>query len=117
MLKQIRNRMLRSLLSKDDIALLRTRQTYVEQGRSRQWVDQRVRCTSARKDLADEWSRRGVSDGEQYRTLTNELVSATFGMDVDGFRQHKGLPDTKANLRDQMNDLELALVSLAETTA
>ena len=38
-------------------------------------------------------------------------------MDAGHLRRYKGVPRMNANLRDYMTDLELALVSLAETTA
>jgi multidrug efflux pump subunit AcrA (membrane-fusion protein) len=38
-------------------------------------------------------------------------------MDVEGYRRYKGLSGTGENLRDHMTDLELALTTLAETTA
>ena len=48
--------------------------------------------------------------------MTNELYQAAFGMDVESYRRYKGLFRTRENLRDHMSDLELSLVSLAETT-
>jgi hypothetical protein len=98
-------------------ALLRTRQAYEQQGRSRRWIDQRMRSVSARHELTGEWYRRGVRDGEQFRALTNEMMSSAFGMDVEKYRRYKGLFRTAHNLRDHMTDLELALMSLGETAA
>jgi hypothetical protein len=117
MRKPTSNQILRSILSHDDMSLLRTRRSYLQLGRSRQWIDQRMRCASSRRELASEWFRRGVADGEHYRVLTNTLMTEAFGMDVEGLRRYKGLSGTNENLRDHMTDLELALVNLAETTA
>jgi len=102
-----------------EVALLRTRHAYEQQGRSRQWIDQRMRSVSARHELTGEWYRRGVRDGDQFRALTNEMMANAFGMDVESYRRYKGLSRTAAgqNLRDHMTDLELSLTALAETAA
>ena len=100
-----------------ELALLRTRHAYEQQGRSRQWIDQRMRSVSARHELTGEWYRRGVRDGDQFRALTNEMMAGAFGMDVESYRRYKGLFRTGQNLRDHMTDLELSLTALAETAA
>ena len=100
-----------------ELTLLRTRQAYEQRGYSRQWIDQRMRSVSARHELTSEWYRRGVHEGEQFRALTNEMMQQAFSMDVEQYRRYKGLFRTGANLRDHMSALELALTSLAETTA
>jgi len=70
-----------------ELALLRTRHAYEQQGRSRQWIDQRLRSVSARHELTGEWYRRGVRDGDQFRALTNEMMAGAFGMDVESYRR------------------------------
>jgi DNA-damage-inducible protein D len=100
-----------------ELALLRTRQHYEAQGFSRQWIDQRLRSVSGRQELTSEWYRRGVRASEEFRALTNEMMQAAFGMDVEAYRRYKGLFRTGANLRDHMTELELALTALSEGTA
>ena len=100
-----------------ELAVLRMRKLYEHKGYSRRWVDKRLRGVSARQELTGEWFKRGATDGEQYRTLTNEMVEAAFGMDVERYRRYKNLFKTGENLRDHMTDLELALTALAETVA
>ncbi len=100
-----------------ELALLRTRQHYEAQGFSRQWIDQRMRSVSGRQELTGEWYRRGVRESEEFRALTNEMMQAAFGMDVEGYRRYKGLFRTGQNLRDHMTELELALTTLSESTA
>ena len=100
-----------------ELALLRTRQAYEQAGYSRQWIDQRMRAVSARHELTSEWYRRGVRDSGEFRTLTNLMMQAAFGMDVETYRRYKGLFRTGQNLRDHMTDLELALTTLGETAA
>jgi hypothetical protein len=100
-----------------ELAVLRTRKLYEHKGYSPRWVDKRLRGVSARQELTGEWFKRGATDSEQYRALTNEMVHAAFGMDVEGYRRYKNLFKTGENLRDHMTDLELALTALAETVA
>jgi hypothetical protein len=100
-----------------ELAMLRARRLYEHRGYSRRWIDKRLRGVSARHELTSEWHRRGANEGEDYRALTNDLMKAAFGKDVEEYRRHKGLSFTAQNLRDHMTDLELALTSLAETTA
>lgn len=100
-----------------ELALLRARRLYERRGYSRRWIDKRLRGMSARQELTSEWYRRGARESEDYRGLTNTLLSNGFGKDVETYRRHKGLRDPRQNLRDHMNDLELTLLSLAEVTA
>ena len=100
-----------------ELAIVRTRRAYEQQGRSRLWIDQRMRSVSARHELTGEWYRRGVRDGDHFRALTNEMSQAAFGMNVETYRRYEGLFRTRENLRDHMTDLELSLLALAETTA
>jgi len=100
-----------------ELALLRTRQHYEAQGFSRQWIDQRMRSVSGRQELTGEWYRRGVRASDEFRALTNEMMQAAFGMDVEAYRRYKGLVRTGQNLRDHMTEVELALTALSESTA
>jgi hypothetical protein len=58
-----------------------------------------------------------VRESEEFRALTNEMMQAAFGMDVEAYRRYKGLFRTGQNLRDHMSELELSLTTLAESTA
>jgi hypothetical protein len=100
-----------------ELAVIRTRKLYESKGYSPRWVDKRLRGVSARHELTGEWFKRGASESEQYRALTNEMMRSAFGTDVEGLRRFKGLHPTRENLRDHMSDIELALTSLAETVA
>jgi len=100
-----------------ELAIVRTREAYARAGYDRQWIDQRIRSVSARHELTSEWFRRGIREGEQFRALTNEMMRAAFGFDVETYRRYKGLFRSGHHLRDHMTDLELSLLSLGETTA
>jgi hypothetical protein len=100
-----------------ELAVMRTRRLYESKGYSRRWVDKRLRGVSARHELTGEWFKRGATESDQYRALTNMLMKGAFGMEVEEFRRHKHLFKTGENLRDHMSDLELALTALGETVA
>ena len=100
-----------------ELAVVRTRRLYEQKGYSRRWVDKRLRGVSARHELTGEWFKRGATDSDQYRVLTNAIVKGAFGMEVEQYRQFKNLFKTGENLRDHMTDLELALTALGETVA
>jgi hypothetical protein len=99
-----------------EMLALRARRIYEKRGYSRRWVDKRLRGMSARQELTGEWYRRGATDGEQFRDLTNRLMRRGFGMDVEQYRRYKNLNGSQT-LRDHMSDLELALTTLGETAA
>jgi DNA-damage-inducible protein D len=100
-----------------ELAVLRTRKLYESRGYSRKWIDKRLRAIGARHELTGEWYKRGARESEQFRALTNDLMAAAFGMDVESYRRYKGLSGSPENLRDHMTDMELALTALGETVA
>jgi len=97
-----------------ELAVQRMRQSYAAAGRPRAWIDQRLRSVSARLELVREWNKRGIHDSDQYRGLTNAMTEAIFGVNVNTFRRNRRV---RQNLRDYLTDMELALISLAETVA
>ena len=100
-----------------EILAVRARKLYERKGYSRRWVDKRLRGISARHELTGEWFKRGASESEQFRALTNRLMHNAFGMDVENYRRYKNLTGGNRHLRDHMSDLELALTTLGETVA
>lgn len=86
------------------------------QGRSEDWIDARIRSIVTRKDLTDEWQKRGI-EGTEYGQLTNIIARKTFGLETGAHKKLKGLKNQ--NLRDHMTDLELIFTMLGEksTTA
>lgn len=89
-------------------------ETYLKKGYSPQWINQRLKSIEVRKELTDEWHRRGVNEGKEYAILTNEITEAWSGHKVKDYKKLKGLK--KENLRDNMSNLELVLNMLAEAT-
>ena len=88
---------------------------YRRLGYSDKWINQRLRSIEVRKDLTDEWDRAGVTEGQQYASLTDIITKGWSGKTTKQYKQYKGLK--KENLRDNMTNIELALNTLAEASA
>ena len=99
-----------------EAALERVRATYSAKGYDDAWIDARIRGDLVRNELTDEWHERGAKEGTEFAILTNLLTEGTFGFTVQAYKTYKLLP-VRTNLRDHMNPLELALMSLSEATA
>jgi len=97
-----------------EIGIDRLMETYLKKGYSKEWINQRLKSIEVRKDLTDEWEKRGVSKGQEYAILTDEITKAWSGFSVNQYKKHKNLK--KENLRDNMSNLELVLNMLAEAT-
>ncbi len=95
------------------LAIERARQTYLRKGYSEDWVNHRLRSIDTRNELTDEWKNRGAKTND-YAILTDEISKGTFGITTQKHKDIKGLD--KQNLRDNMSNLELALITLAEAT-
>jgi prophage antirepressor-like protein len=88
---------------------------YRRLGYSDKWINQRLRSIEVRKELTDEWDRAGVTEGQQYASLTDIITHGWSGKTTKQYKQFKGLH--KENLRDNMTNIELALNTLAEASA
>jgi hypothetical protein len=97
-----------------EIAIDRALATYLRKGYSREWINQRLQAIQVRKELADEWSDRGVKQGAEYAILTDEISKAWSGLTTRQYKNFKGLK--KESLRDNITTLELVLNMLAEAT-
>ena len=97
-----------------ELTIERAIETYVKKGYSREWINQRLQAIQVRKELTDEWDKRGVKKGIEYAILTDEITKAWSGMTTRQYKNFKGLK--KENLRDNMSTLELVLNMLAEAT-
>ncbi|WP_269240998.1 BRO-N domain-containing protein [Flavobacterium limnophilum] len=69
----------------------RLMETYLKKGYSKEWVNQRLKSIEVRKDLTDEWDKRGVKKGQEYAILTDEITKAWSGLSVKQYKNHKGL--------------------------
>lgn len=87
---------------------------YHRKGYSESWINQRLKSIEVRKELTDEWDKRGIMKGQQYATLTDIITHGWAGMTTKQYKQHKGLKTE--SLRDNMTNLELVLNMLAEAS-
>jgi len=93
----------------------RMKKTYEQKGYPKEWIDKRIRGIAIRQNLTDEWRERGIQEHRDFAILTAEISRATFGMTPSEYKNHKNLPEeSKANLRDHMDDLELIFTMLGE---
>ena len=98
-----------------ELAQKRMKEIYKAKGYSDDWIEKRVRGIAIRDELTDEWKKRDVKTEREYAILTAEISKATFGMTPTEYKEFKNLPkQSKANLRDHMNDLELIFTMLGE---
>ncbi|MDP3988152.1 MAG: Bro-N domain-containing protein [Candidatus Levybacteria bacterium] len=98
-----------------ELAQERMKELYEQKGYPKDWVDKRLRGIAIRQNLTDEWQERGIMSQKDYAILTAEISKATFGMTPSEYRRFKSIPNkSKANLRDNMTDLELIFTMLGE---
>jgi hypothetical protein len=91
----------------------RSMEYYHRKGYPNAWILQRLKSIEIRKELTDEWERRGVQKGQEYATLTDIITAGWSGMTTREYKQYKGLKTE--SLRDNMTNMELVLNMLAET--
>ena len=98
-----------------ELAQARMKEIYSAKGYPKDWIDKRLRGIAIRQNLTDEWKERGIEQKKDFAILTAEISKATFGMTPSEYKDFKNLPkQSKANLRDHMNDLELIFTMLGE---
>jgi len=98
-----------------ELAQERMKSLYEQKGYPKDWIDKRLRGMAIRQNLTDEWLERGIENQKDYAILTAEISKATFGMTPAQYKKYKNLPEkSKANLRDNMTDLELIFTMLGE---
>lgn len=95
-----------------ELSIEQALQDYKRLGYSDNWINQRLKSIEIRKDLTDEWKKRGLQEGVQFATLTDVIYQTWSDMTSKEYKQLKGLK--KENLRDNMTNKELVLNMLAE---
>jgi len=99
-------------LQDPELSIEQAMMDYKRLGYSDNWINQRLKSIEIRKDLTDEWKRRGIQEGQQFATLTDIITKTWSGKTTKEYKQYKGLK--KENLRDNMTNTELVLNMLAE---
>ncbi len=97
-----------------EVGIDRMLEYYHRKGYSENWINQRLKSIEVRKELTDEWERRGVKKGAEYAILTDIITQGWSGMTTRQYKQYKGLKTE--SLRDNMTNLELVLNMLAEAS-
>ena len=97
-----------------ELSFDRAMETYLAKGYTKAWINQRLKSIEVRKELTDEWEKRGLQKGMDFAVLTDIITKAWSGKSVKQYKKHKDLK--KENLRDHMTNLELVLNMLAEAT-
>jgi hypothetical protein len=97
-----------------EMTIDRALEQYLQLGYSENWINQRLKSIEIRKELTDEWKKRGLKEGQQLATLTDIITKAWAGKTTKEYKILKGLK--KENLRDNMTNTELILNMLAEAS-
>ncbi|RZJ80827.1 MAG: hypothetical protein EOO47_06345 [Flavobacterium sp.] len=97
-----------------ELTIDRALEQYVQLGYSESWINQRLKSIEIRKELTDEWKKKGLEEGQQFATLTDIITKAWAGKTTKEYKILKGLK--KENLRDNMTNTELILNMLAEAS-
>ena len=97
-----------------ELSIDRALENYMNLGYSENWINQRLKSIEIRKELTDEWKKRGLEEGQQFATLTDIITKAWAGKTTKEYKMLKGLK--KENLRDNMTNTELILNMLAEAS-
>lgn len=97
-----------------ELGIERLMEYYHRKGYSANWINQRLKSIEVRKELTDEWEKRGVKKGQEFAVLTDIITKGWSGMTTKQYKQHKGLKTE--SLRDNMTNLELVLNMLAEAS-
>jgi hypothetical protein len=97
-----------------ELSIDRALENYMNLGYSESWINQRLKSIEIRKELTDEWKKRGLKEGPQFATLTDIITKAWSDKTTKEYKILKGLK--KENLRDNMTNTELILNMLAEAS-
>lgn len=95
-----------------ELTIDRAMMEYKALGYSDNWINQRLKSIEIRKELTDEWKRKGLQEGIQFATLTDIITQTWSGKTTKEYKKYKGLK--KESLRDNMTNKELVLNMLAE---
>ena len=95
-----------------ELSIEQAMRDYKRLGYSDNWINQRLKSIELRKELTDEWKKRGLEEGIHFAALTDIIYKTWADKTTKEYKQFKGLK--KENLRDNMTNKELVLNMLAE---
>ena len=67
-------------LDDPELGIDRMLEYYHRKGYSENWINQRLKSIEVRKELTDEWERRGIKRGQEFATLTDIITQGWSGM-------------------------------------
>jgi DNA-damage-inducible protein D len=95
-----------------ELGFERLTEIYKAKGYNDEWIASRLKSIGIRKELTEEWQKRGVTESKDYSILTATIAKGTFGVTPSEHKALKGVE--KENLRDHMTNLELVFSMLGE---
>ena len=98
-----------------EIAIDRAIDYYRKKGYSDEWIEVRLKSILNRKKLTDVWKEGGITKPMEYAMLTNEIYKGWSGMKASEYKAYKNI--RKESLRDNMTDIEVALINIGEIAA
>lgn len=99
-----------------ELSFQRGIENYKKQGKDGKWIDQRFKGIVKRNEFTSTLSRHGVNSQQGFKDCTNAIYKPLYGGNTALIRAKKGI-DKNANIRDNMDEIELACVSLSEMLA
>ena len=96
------------------ITVQRAIDIYRAKGYDEEWIIKRIKGIQDRKKLTDIWKEGGVTKEVEFSILTNDIYKEWSGMTANEYKEFKGL--RKESLRDNMDELEVLLADIGETT-
>ncbi len=96
-----------------ELAIERVREIYRAKGYSDEWIEKRLKSISVRKELTEEWKKRGITEKKDYSFLTATIAKHTFGLTPSEHKAFKEIKPTD-NLRDNMSTIELLFSAIGE---
>ena len=98
-----------------EIAIDRAIDYYRKKGYTDEWIEVRLKSILNRKKLTDVWKEGGITKPMEYAMLTNEIYKGWSGMKASEYKAYKNI--RKESLRDNMTDIEVALINIGEIAA
>ena len=74
-----------------EITIDRALKQYLELGYSENQINQRLKSIEIRKELTDDWKKKGLKEGIQFATLTNIITKAWADKTTKEYKILKGL--------------------------
>ena len=75
-------------LDDPELGIDRMLEYYHRKGYSENWINQRLKSIEVRKELTDEWERRGIKRGQEFATLTDIITQGWSGMTTRQYKRY-----------------------------